>query len=480
MKKLSLCLFVFLVINLNSQWVQQVVPGDVNMVLSIDFLSINSGVAGGWNTGFYGRAVYTTNSGANWLIGQIPDSSRSLVSVQMINGLTGYFGGAYNIIPAGDINPKSKFEKKSENSCSFRERIGLTDKVDQYSGFFLKTTSGGQNWFTYGSLPADVDYLLGILFLNLNTGFATASISPTGSKCKVLKTTNGGLSWLSLVSVDSVYLNDIYTSDGIIINVGGTKGFLVTASKGFILRSTNSGSIWNIQYISVAASIEGIDFSNSSTGFACGLDSTSDPNGLILKTTNSGAIWQQLPPPDNGDLFLSNIEFLASSGTGVCIGNKNMYDSLVIYKTTDYGTTWSRRALQLVNNVLISSSMIDQNNWFICGGASTGLIYKTTNGGSIGIQHYSNEIPEKYFLSQNYPNPFNPSTNFMFQLPKQSFVVLTVFDAAGREIERLVNQDLSLGTYEYEWNASNYSSGVYFYTLTSGFFKETKKMLLIK
>jgi len=89
-------------------------------------------------------------------------------------------------------------------------------------------------------------------------------------------------------------------------------------------------------------------------------------------------------------------------------------------------------------------------------------------------------IPNKYDISQNYPNPFNPATNIRYDLPKNGFVKLVVYDALGREIETLVNEKQSAGVYEVIFNASQYSSGVYFYKLTTDGFSETKKMLMIK
>ena len=97
-----------------------------------------------------------------------------------------------------------------------------------------------------------------------------------------------------------------------------------------------------------------------------------------------------------------------------------------------------------------------------------------------GISNTGNEIPAEFSLSQNYPNPFNPITHFEFRIADFGIVNLTIYDASGRKIEILVNDDLKAGTYEVDWDASNFSSGVYFYTLKSDNFKQTKKMLLIK
>ena len=98
----------------------------------------------------------------------------------------------------------------------------------------------------------------------------------------------------------------------------------------------------------------------------------------------------------------------------------------------------------------------------------------------LGITNISNEIPKQFSLSQNYPNPFNPVTNIKFQLPNAGFVKLTVFDLLGREIETLVNEDLTAGTYKVDCNASKYSSGVYFYKIQVGDFSDVKKMMLVK
>jgi hypothetical protein len=90
------------------------------------------------------------------------------------------------------------------------------------------------------------------------------------------------------------------------------------------------------------------------------------------------------------------------------------------------------------------------------------------------------EIPTVFELSQNYPNPFNPSTTISFSLPSKSFVLLKVFDALGREVETLVSEELSAGTYARQWNASNIPSGIYFYRLQAGSYSETKKLVLLK
>jgi hypothetical protein len=98
----------------------------------------------------------------------------------------------------------------------------------------------------------------------------------------------------------------------------------------------------------------------------------------------------------------------------------------------------------------------------------------------MGITTISNNIPGSYSLKQNYPNPFNPSTKIQYEISHSGMVKLVVFDALGREVETLVNENQSAGVYEATFNASQYSSGMYFYRLTTGNFVETKKMLMVK
>lgn len=106
----------------------------------------------------------------------------------------------------------------------------------------------------------------------------------------------------------------------------------------------------------------------------------------------------------------------------------------------------------------------------------------------IGIQKIVSEIPFKFVLYQNYPNPFNPSTKIKFNvglplnplLHKDGTVTLKIYDMLGKDVATLVNERLSPGTYEVEWNALGLASGVYFYSLETEYFSHTKRMVLMK
>lgn len=89
-------------------------------------------------------------------------------------------------------------------------------------------------------------------------------------------------------------------------------------------------------------------------------------------------------------------------------------------------------------------------------------------------------MPEVFAIAQNYPNPFNPTTRIKYQLPKESYVLIKLYDMLGAEVAELVNQQQEEGYYELEMDASNLPSGTYIYKITAGNFTDSKKLMLVK
>ncbi len=102
-----------------------------------------------------------------------------------------------------------------------------------------------------------------------------------------------------------------------------------------------------------------------------------------------------------------------------------------------------------------------------------------TYGGAIDVASQS-EIPIEFALNQNYPNPFNPTTTISFTISKSSNVNLQIFDVLGNKINTIINEQLTPGYYKANFDASNLSSGIYFYKLETDYVTITKKCLLIK
>jgi hypothetical protein len=233
---------------------------------------------------------------------------------------------------------------------------------------------------------------------------------------------------------------------------------------------------------------------------------TTDHDVKMVKSTNGGLNWST-PVRVNNDSpgkeqFFTWMTIDQSTGYLYFIfyDRRNYSDNetdVYMAKSTDGGTTFI--------NLLVSSSPFTPTSSVFFGDytnitAANGRvrpIWARLQGGQLSIwtaiieyplalKNPSSQLPESYSLSQNYPNPFNPTTKIRFDIPSMSKnsvpVKLIVYDVLGRELSVLVNDILAPGTYEYEWNASNYSSGVYFYSLKAGdnSFSDTKKMILTK
>jgi hypothetical protein len=160
-------------------------------------------------------------------------------------------------------------------------------------------------------------------------------------------------------------------------------------------------------------------------------------------------------------------------------------------KTSNGGVNWIVQS-NGTSTVFFSVYFVSNQTGWVVG--SSGNIYKTTTGGDplVGIEEIRNSMPSAFALYQNYPNPFNPSTKIKFDIaplldqggvsraPRDGVVTLKIYDILGCEITTLVNRQMQPGTYEVEWSAVNYPSGVYFYRLTAGDFSQSKKLVLLK
>ncbi len=194
----------------------------------------------------------------------------------------------------------------------------------------------------------------------------------------------------------------------------------------------------------------------------------------------------------NGNGFIYHAGLLALDGLGNVYVTGESAESVngLDYLTIKYNAAGSQQWIQRYNgtgngNDYAYSMAVDNSGNVYVAGASVG------NGTSldiatvkytqpIGITPIFSEVPLNFSLSQNYPNPFNPTTTFEFKIAKSGFVSLTIYDAMGREIETLVNGEMKPGTYKADWDGGNFSSGIYYYTLQSEGFTETRKMVLMK
>jgi hypothetical protein len=216
------------------------------------------------------------------------------------------------------------------------------------------------------------------------------------------------------------------------------------------------------------------------------MNTTTLSDGVIIKLNSSGAEqWRRMESTGVTE-EMKDVKTDNSGVYTVCTFTGGFYnvktrkfnhsgDSLwsMNYHVTNRSETAKFINVGPSNNVYISGDEYIANN--------TGYVYLVRYTNAItGVTPTSNNQPDKFSLEQNYPNPFNPNTNIKFEIPKDGMVKLTVFDVSGREVEAVVNEQLSAGTYSVDFNASRLSTGVYFYRLETEGFTDTKKMILVK
>ena len=186
---------------------------------------------------------------------------------------------------------------------------------------------------------------------------------------------------------------------------------------------------------------------------------------------------------------------------------ESTFDFIRLQASTNFGTTWINLPGRYTKTVSGQPSYTDIKHWkneqinltpyigqklkirfnFVTDAGVPGDGYYFDNFKIINytdtitsVNSIGSSISGEYRLEQNYPNPFNPSTHLEFGISNLGFVSLRVFDALGKEVAVLVNENLSPGIYEAVFDGSNYPSGVYFYKLESFGISSVKKMTLIK
>jgi hypothetical protein len=312
--------------------------------------------------------------------------------------------------------------------------------------------------------------------------------------------------WKLNASGDTIWTKDYSTSNGdaeangcAVDNNGNlyVSGYTLQATsyKITLFKYNSSGTL---QWIKYSASLDEAA-SNIMSGctvqgnniFVTGLAGDNNNRyGVTLKYTDAGdTVWvkrndspstydqnHKCKADANGDVYISGTRYNGTNDDWVMLKYKGTDGTLLWTVVFNHPANNSDYAIDCAldnSGGLYATGFVNYNN-------GNSDIYTVKYQSTIGIKKISSEIPSSFLLSQNYPNPFNPKTIINFQLPMSNYVKLNIYDALGREVATLVNEQLNPGTYEVEWNAGNYPSGTYFYKLQTGSFSETKKMLIVK
>ncbi len=365
-------------------------------------------------------------------------------------------------------------------------------KYQQHSSVnFTKYTSSGDSVWTTTIKDDTSDYQLNCLLADTlgNVYAALTQSYYSGGDVPEIKTIllklnqNGSIVWYDLIEADTPR-NLKFDNDSNIL--------LETHGDGRVLKYTQNGdSLWNYNSNGLLTDIA-IDNDNNIllSGYTGGIGSF---DYMINKISSEGnEIWSKSfnSAEDLRD-FASSIVVDKENNAYVTGSSHDMFSQGLCY-TLKYNSVgelkWQYRFdaphsifenphsifLDDSNNVIIGGDFTDSTN-----GANF-FVMKIKQKLETGIQQTFENLPTQYVLSQNFPNPFNPNTKIMFSIPKSGFVKLEIYDVLGRKVKELLNQELSVGSYTLDFDASVLSSGIYYYRLIAKEFIQIKKAVLLK
>jgi len=414
----------------------------------------------------------STNGGLNWTQsnGAMTNLTMQALAISKSNpsvlycgtGATGFSNGIYKTTDAGttwtlintgitqvpiavqalDISPT---DPNVAYVCIW-DGVATLDAVD---GIY-KTTNGGTNWAVSNTGIGPNRNVLCVLVnpRNPNTVYCGTSFYNPGAvqtgPVYVYKSYNAGANWINsstgipttTTEINPVRMLSMSTIDTNVVLAGL---FQNTATGGGPYVTTNGGTLWT-RRISGISNIAGVN-----------------PRSVLIR------------PGSNTEMYVG-IDNAASGG---------------VYKTTNAGVAWT----SFNTGPMLAAYCVRALTFRTTADSTLFAGVGTVTGTGFGIYEYSygplgipdpNEIPTAFKLLQNYPNPFNPETKIVYQIPKASNVKLSVYDVKGKLVTILVDGYQTQLTNFVDFNAEGLSSGVYFYKIESGDFKDVKRMVLVK
>lgn len=420
MKQVYLISIVFALCTINvigqEGWTSQSTPYSAGLraVYAIDSLNV-------WASGLDGLIIHSTDGGETW--DSIPNgASKYLTTVEFINADTGFVAGRDN-----------------ETGTPWLNHL------------LQRTRDGGQNW-EFINLPGgqqntifDLDFVEGPPGEPMR-GFCV------GGLANVWVSNDYGETW-DRASGDcgEGNFNSCFFADSL------TGWFVGTPSnvKPYTIMYTDDGSKSFVEQTDPnEIKLNGVCFGTHLKGIAVG------NAGIIMHTSDGGEVWETSTDEDIlGTTWMS--VFLTETGNAWAAGT----DGQIAY-SSDWGFTWESQASGVTEPLWEVYFVNDHEGWIV-GGRTGSVILHTKNGGisATGIGDNSKESGMAFALEQNYPNPFSASTQISYKLNSSSHITLTVYDISGRKIQTLVNEFQTAGEHIVDWDASQFSHGLYFYEL---------------
>lgn len=402
-------------------------------------------------------------------VAQIGNQFTTLRSVEFVDSLNGWTaeGGStiYKTTDGGTTWNGFPGDPMGVEDFSMRNKLYGWCVGEQASlGKILRTTNGGVTWTTqFQKNNRDLFGTSGLSFdKNITTG-DTRNFPDTG---KVVQTTNGGTSWTERTIADSIErLGKVQFVD----SLHGWITATVRGQAGGVLRTTDGGVSWSLHVVAV---FSGISFIDTLRGWGI------TPGRSLFRTTDGGIMWQFLGGvgPADEDLSSAAISFVDSS-SGWVFGNIFYQGDLAaaIFRTTNGGLSWSRE-LAGGGSRGVTGMMLDKYHGWAVGSLGAVFAYRIVST----VPELLKRLPKTFALKQNYPNPFNPNTTIEYEVIARGLVTIEVYDTQGKEVRTLVNSEHERGVYRIHFDAIGLASGVYYYTMKTNSFTETKQMVLIR
>lgn len=330
-----------------------------------------------------------------------------------------------------------------------------------------KSTDGGNTWFSSSNgiiqNIGTVTYSIAMDPINPNVLYC-GTLGPMGGD--LYKTTNGGEIWYTPSEDSTLFYYGAY-----VIEFDKYKHNMLYVGRIGLHRSTDGGINFEFAGYENGGGIYSLKFGRSSDEMYATSSWGINFSVGVFKTTDGGLTWQNLWQGFNGSTSVRDAAINITETEYVYIGIESSVDTTGVYVKIDE-EPWTLIGL---NGLSINSLIIKDD-----------LLYAGTSNG-IYVRDLITDVNEQSFFTKKdfllyplYPNPFNPTTNIRFTVSYPAVVSLKILNALGTEVKELLNQFKPVGTYEISFDGEGLPTGIYFCTLQSENFTQTRKMVLIK
>ena len=433
------------------------------------------------NNGLYNKNIFRVKTSPNNLLFACSESDGGIYRSSNFGEsweITGVTAGTINraiINETGDIFAATLFGVQKYNAqdsdwsisgltsvSSVRGWNWLSDIIidddnvmfaSSWSGKVFKSTNYGGTWDTTSNIHSYQTHITDMALYTDNSILL-------GIYGYLKRSTDKGITWTSIINglPNSIIQNIEVTEEGVVYAVSGNKlckanhidsSFVVIRDGIF----ASSPPIYN----RMAASNNGLIF------FA-----DQDINQGIYRSTNYGETWSKIYNSSVYSLSLFNNKYVVA---GLPAGEGILFSS-------NLGDTWEFLNEGIHPNATIIWNIIDSNGYVYASANGLGLYKSNQIVTNVDVKEHDEII--SFGLEHNYPNPFNSTTNIRYAIPESGRVTLTIYDLMGSEVAKLIDRYQEAGRYDVIFQPKDLASGIYFYTLTSGNYAATKKLILLK